>query len=412
MVAERTVISLRNLTRSRIYRDRATTTRRTLPNDFFVSQTGSGTNTLDWDVLTQNADEEDIDVEEEISQIAPNDPIHRFNPSEPGYHPFTDLPSSNTAIRRSFPVQTADTGADDESSMQLGYPSRRSPPAQFSLARHSSLSRQSSIRRPPRSRTNDFNEFTTRRRPSGRTDHSSQSGPSSSSRASTSGTGESSSSMDIANLLHTHHAGIGSETDSVMPVAAFAPTSAPGALARRGVTRVRSSEERESSGGESSANSRLVTLHTSGTSASAAPSSSRLHINAPRLRRGGVRAPEQYAVTGPAAGDGYLHTVRISSPPIPGLQSLSHREDEQRLPLLRRSSSAEMEYIIQTASERFGSRSPRSGSPSVWSANWNVAANANTAGTPNGSGGRPQVGTPTNLPTPRSISPEGSSSRE
>ena len=294
---------------------------------------------------------------------------------------------------------------------QLGYPTRRSPPAHFSLARHSSLSRQSSIRRPPRSRTNDFNEFTTRRRPSGRDDQSSQ--PGSSARPSTSGASESSSSMDIANLLHNHHSGVISDVDGAMPVATFAPSSAAGTLARRGVTRLRSSDERDGSSGESSANPRLspITLYTSGTSASAAPSSSRLHIHAPRLRRGGVRAPEQYAMGGPAAGDGYTHTVRISSPPIPGLHSLSHHEDDQRLPILRRSSSAEMEYIIQTASERFGSRSPRSSSPSVWSGNWTVAASA-SGGNTGGSGGRQQMGTPTNLPTPRSISPEGSSTRD
>ena len=343
--------------------------------------------------------------------MPPGDGMHRFNPADPVYHPFTDSSSSTATIRRSFPVQTTDAGGDDDSPVhQLGYPTRRSPPAHFSLARHSSLSRQPSIRRPPRSRTNDFNEFTTRRRLSGRYDPSSQSGPGSSSRASTSGAGESSSSMDIANLLHSHHGNIGSEVDGAMPATTFDSTSTSG---RPSVTRVRSSDEREGSSGESSSSTRLnsVTLHTSGSTIPAAPSSSRLHANAPRLRRSGIRAPEQLVAASPTSGDGYMHTVRISSPPIPGLHSLSHREDEQRLPLLRRSSSAEMEYIIQTASERFGSRSPRSGSPSTWGGPWNVTAGNSGAGA-SGSSARQPTGTPTNLPTPRSISPEGSSTRD
>jgi hypothetical protein len=372
-----------------------------------VSQTGAGVATLDWDVLTQHADDEEIDLEEEVP---PNDGLHRFNTSEPAYHPFTDSASSNTTIRRSFPVQTSDPGADEDLPIHpLGYPTRRSPPAHFSLARHSSLSRQSSIRRHPRSRTTDFNEFTTRRRTTGRYDSASQSGPSSTSRASTSGTGESSSSMDIANLLHNHHASTGSEVDSTMSVAPWAPPSVP----RRGVTRVRPSDERDGSSGESSSSSRLgpVTLHTS-TMSEAAPASSRLHVGVPRLRRGGVRAPEQYAAAGPAVGDGYMHTVRISSPPIPGLHSLSHREDEQRLPLLRRSSSADLESMYHGASDRLGTRSPRSGSPSVWGSNWNAAGGSSTGASTSGSGARQQNGTPTNLPTPRSISPEGSSARE
>lgn len=399
-------MSLRNLTRTRIYRDRSSATRRSLPNDFFVTHTSNGTTTtLDWDVLTQNAEEDDVDVEEELGQIAPNDGVNRFTTSEATYQPFADSATSNTTIRRSFPVQTSDPGVDDDSSMQqLGYPTRRSPPAHFSLARHSSLSRQSSIRRHPRSRTNDFNEFTTRRRPSGRHDQSSQP---SSSRTSTSGAGESSSSMDIANLLHTHHHHVNMEEGDV-----HIATFDTGIIPRRGATRLRSSDERDGANGGSSSNARLapITLHSSGSSASAAPSSSRLHIHAPRLRRGGVRAPEQYAAA-PAVGDGYTHTVRISSPPIPGLHSLS-REEDQRLPLLRRSSSAEMEYIIQTASERFGSRSPTSSSPSLWSGNsWNATANP-SGGNAGGSGVRQQSGTPTNLPTPRSISPEGSSARD
>ena len=410
MIAERTLTSLRNLTHSRTYRDRSAPSRRSF-NDFFVSQTGNGVATLDWDVLTQHADDEEIDLEEEIP---PNDGIHRLNPSEPAYHPFTDTTSSNATVRRSFPVQTSDTGADEDSPIHpLGYPTRRSPPAHFSLARHSSLSRQSSIRRHPRSRTSDFNEFTTRRRTTGRHDSASQSAPSSTSRASTTGTGESSSSMDIANLLHNHHS-VGSEATNPMPVATFGPSSASNALTRRGVTRVRSSDEPDGSSGESSSSSRLgpVTLHTSAVS-DAAPSSSRLHISAPRLRRGGVRAPEQYAAATPAVGDGYMHTVRISSPPIPGLHSLSHREDEQRLPLVRRSVSGELESMYHMVTHgRFGPRSPRSGSPSVgWGSNW-TAGGGSTGASSSGSGTRQQNGTPTNLPTPRSISPEGSSARE
>ncbi|KAF8592741.1 hypothetical protein K439DRAFT_1379072 [Ramaria rubella] len=397
LIAERTANSLRNLTRSRIYHDRSSSSRRALGNDFFVSHTGSGA-TLDWDVLTQNADEDDIEIEDDSPR---NEGIHRFNPSEPVYHPFAE---NNSTIRRSFPVQTADnTGTDDDT--PLGYPTRRSPPAHFPVARHPSLSRQSSIRRPARSRTNDFNEFTSRRRPSGRHDQASQSGPASNPRSSVSGTGESSSSMDIANLLYNHHAGVNSDGDGATPVATFAPTSSTGALARRGMPHIRPSDERDPPS-DSTSNSRLrpFSLHSSASS-SAAPSSSRLHVNAPRLRRGGVRAPEQY---GPTAGDGYTHTVRISSPPIPGLHTLSHREDGQRLPIPRRSSSAEMEYIIQTASARFGSRSPRSRSPLlVWGGNWTDPTGAN--GTSASSNNRPQTGTPTNLPTPRSISPEGSS---
>ncbi|KAF8514820.1 hypothetical protein BU17DRAFT_26031, partial [Hysterangium stoloniferum] len=176
LIADRTVASLQSLAHIRAYRDRSSNQHRHFP-EFFVAR-GGGSGPLDWDMLTQNADEEDVDVEDVATAGSPQ--LRSLNLEGGAAYPF----SADTTIRRSFPVQTqpADPDTDDEVPSAVGYPTRRSPPASnfsthHAVIRHGNLARHSSIRRPARSRTSDFNEFTTRRRTTGRQEQGSQAGP-------------------------------------------------------------------------------------------------------------------------------------------------------------------------------------------------------------------------------------------
>lgn len=180
------------------------------------------------------------------------------------------------------------------------------------------------------------------------------------------------------------------EGDAAMPVSAYASTT-NAALTRRGLSHLRSLEGQ---GVSADPSARYLTLHTPGipSSSSPAPSASRLTVNVPRLRRGGIRAPESF----PVAGDGYAHSVRISSPPIPGLMTAQEHEERNRRSVSVPDGNPEHSF--------------RAGSPvRVWRPRSRSPSSAAGEGTPGPSG---EPATLTNLPTPRSISPEDSPSQQ
>ncbi|KIJ37429.1 hypothetical protein M422DRAFT_260101 [Sphaerobolus stellatus SS14] len=198
--------------------------------------------------------------------------------------------------------------------------------------------------------------------------------------------------MSLANLLQSHYSRGGDGGEEEMPTETTIdnyedtrilnlPNRYNYATRRRAVTGDYSNSSNES---------RYLSLHTpgGGSTSSAAPSASRLTVNVPRLRRGGIRAPESL----PVAGDGYAHSVRISSPPIPGL--LSTRRTEGR----RRSSSIP---------------SVRAGSEPLhpWAGhNAQISAEPTTSnGEARSTESTLELGGTADLPTPRSISPENSS---
>ncbi|KAJ7437863.1 hypothetical protein B0H11DRAFT_1829788 [Mycena galericulata] len=162
LIADRTAKSLRLLaTPIRIYRERGG--RRT------VNLT---------DYLTSPPEEMDMEEDDEEFEslldrgTIPVEGVRINSELYDAYGPASWTTGSTT--RRSFPIVSPPTPAMSEGSPpppMLSPPTSRSssawslpPPAPGSL----SLSRQPSIRRPARSRTMDFNEFTTRRRSSNR----------------------------------------------------------------------------------------------------------------------------------------------------------------------------------------------------------------------------------------------------
>lgn len=370
MLARRTARSLRALASRHPYGHGSP--------EFYMSRASGAGDSNAWDLSTRSTD--DIDVEDIAITPPSPPPLHRFSPLD--HAPTFGLFTNPVPMRRSFHVQTGEVETDEEMAA-TDEPARRTPAITRSSlpSRATTLTRQSSIRRASRTRLSTanteshFSDFAARRRLAGRLDQEEHS------RASGSGSGE--SSMDLANLLHAHYTrgDRGEDTDGTVPVSAFA-----NALTRRGLSRARSQDGHGISS-DNLSHDRYLTFHASNSSTSPGSSASRPAPNFPRLRRGGVRAPESL----PTVGDGYLHTVRISSPPIPGL--LSNR-DLHETEGVRRSSSVSSTEIDQVDSER----------SDLWPPQFR-------GGTQENSTGRSEQSSSTiNLPTPRSISPEASPS--
>lgn len=387
LLAERTATSLKTLSRSCIYRPSPIQRN---PPDFYVSR--SSDNTLsDWGGVRVDPWGDEID--EEI------DPPTPLSPSDPTvFQPFAD-PSAPMILRRSFPVQTVDVSTDEETQQPTGYPSRRSPPSipHYNLSRHPSLTRESAIRRPTRSRTNDFSEFTTRRRALGRSDQNTElDGPDRSSVANTSRSV--SSETNPSENIHNATTGPdnGAEIDGALPVP---PANGNTVFRRNDILRLRSSGDPEYALESLRSNFNLY----GSSSNSAAPSSSRLTVHMPHLRRPRIRRSNQTTSATLPSGDGYTHTVRIGSPPA----NNSSEIQSTRLPLLRSASPLDVEYVHRLSPPSFRGRSP------LYSADFTPPrfpdSNETTAG-----GGRDnrEPASTINLPTPRSISPEAGSSSQ
>lgn len=374
LLAERTVRSLKNLTGCRIYRQPIPP--RSL-HDFYVSR--SSDNTLsDWAGNPVPPDPLELEIDEE--EIDPPTPP---SPSDPTvFQPFAEL-AGPPILRGSFATQTADVSTDDENQhFPPGYQSRgtSSTIPHYNLSRHSSLNRDPSIRRLVRSRTNDFNEFTSRRRALGRSGQTADQEPDAPDRLSTSSTRRSTSS-DVNVAENSAGRDRGTEIDGVLP----APTNGNTVLRRNDILRLRSSEDPEYTLESALTTRSNFHLYGSRTNA-AAPSSSRLTVHIPRRPRIRRSNPSNAA---PTSTDGYTHTVRIGSPPVsnhPELQST-------RFSLPRSASPLDVEYLRRLA----GEYTP----PPFVNADDTAASSGNTEN-------REQVSN-INLPTPRSISPEGRS---
>lgn len=377
LLAERTVTSLKNLTRCRIYRQ-TIPAQRTF-HDFYVSR--SSDNTLsDWAGNPVPPDPLELEIDEE--EIDPPTPP---SPSDPTvFQPFAEF--SGPILRGSFAAQTADVSTDDENQhFTPGYQSRGTPPTlpHYNLSRHSSLNREPPIRRLVRSRTNDFNEFTTRRRALGRSTQTADQEPDAPDRLSTTSTRRSTSS-DVNVAENPVGRDRGAEIDGVLPTP---PANGNAILRRNDILRLRSSEDPEYSMESALTTRSNFNLYGSRTN-SAAPSSSRLTVHIPHLRRPRIRRSNQSNPALPST-DGYTHTVRIGSPPVnnhPELQST-------RFSLPRSASPLDVEYLRRLA----GDFTP----PPFSNADDTPASSGNREN-------RERVST-INLPTPRSISPEGGS---
>ncbi|GJJ07236.1 hypothetical protein Clacol_001436 [Clathrus columnatus] len=387
LLAERTAHSLKNLSRCRIYRPASR--QQNFP-DFYVSRSGDNS-AVDWNGVPAPLDPLELEIDED--EIEPPSPPSPADPTV--FQPFSD-PSASLILRRSFPVQTVDVSTDEESQQPTTYPSRRSPPSlpHYNLSRNSpSLSRQSSVRRPVRLRTNDFSEFTTRRRTLGRPDQTSETGFDDRS------SGATTSETNPLSSLH-NSAGHGAEIGGALSL----PTSTNGnTISRRNdILRLRSSEDSEPAL-ESALTSRSnFNLYTS-SSNSAAPSSSRLSVHMPHWRRPRIRRSNQSNPTLPSSGgDGYIHSVRMSSPPVNTLSDVH----ASRFSLPRSTSPIDIQYHRRPSPPPFRSASPRYSTDFTPTSFSDTQAHDATGSSSNSSNRENHDPPSINLPTPRSISPE------
>ncbi|KAJ7126414.1 hypothetical protein C8R43DRAFT_1028877 [Mycena crocata] len=160
LIADRTAKSLRLLaTPIRIYRERRTTGRRTVNLTEYLTSPP--------DEMEMEEDEDDFENLLERATV-PVEGVRINSELYDAYGPGSWASGSTT--RRSFPTGGPPTPALSDDSPPPTMPmlspptSTRSPVWTLPPAAAGSLSRQPSIRRPARSRTVDFNDFTSRRR--------------------------------------------------------------------------------------------------------------------------------------------------------------------------------------------------------------------------------------------------------